>query len=392
MVVIGYGGAQVQKEINGFRVHWVHQKRQLGTADAVRTALKKMHLKKGPLLILSGDVPLIRPNQLIQLKDKFEETGSALTMMTTDLKDPTGYGRVVRSRSGELARIVEQREATEADQAIQEINAGIYLMQIEEVLGAIQEIQKSPVKKEYYLTDLVEILIKKGKRVTSTWVAESEACLGINNKEQLVAAEELLRKNINQGWMQKGVLLKNPDTISIGPDVKIEPEVVIHQGVVLDGKTHIGRGAVILPYTVIEDSKVARFASVGPFSHLRPGSDVGPEARVGNFVELKKTVLKKGAKANHLTYLGDAVVGENTNIGCGTITCNYDGFKKHKTILGNNVFVGSDVQFVAPVKVESGAWIAAGTTVTQNVPAKSLAISRVEQKNIKGWARRRGKR
>ncbi|MBI4373776.1 MAG: bifunctional N-acetylglucosamine-1-phosphate uridyltransferase/glucosamine-1-phosphate acetyltransferase [Deltaproteobacteria bacterium] len=228
--------------------------------------------------------------------------------------------------------------------------------------------------------------------MVSQLVSEPDECLGINSRLDLARSENWLRRKINEGWMARGVTMKDPDSIAIDPDAVLGKEVTIHAGVIITGKSRIGEGVELLPYSVIEESDVKALARIGPFAHLRPGSVVGKGAHVGNFVELKKARLMKGVKANHLSYLGDTVIGEGTNVGAGTITCNYDGFKKQKTMIGKNVFIGSDVQFVAPVRIASGAWIGAGTTVTQNVPPGALAVSRAPQKNIKGWVRKRIRR
>ncbi|MBI4196525.1 MAG: bifunctional UDP-N-acetylglucosamine diphosphorylase/glucosamine-1-phosphate N-acetyltransferase GlmU [Deltaproteobacteria bacterium] len=392
LAVVGHQAASVKKLFPNKKVEWVLQKEQLGTAHAVLSAASFLKGHKGPLLILSGDVPLLRLETLRSLQTKFEEERASLAFLTTELFDPSGYGRVVRDGDGEVDRIVEEKEASPEQKELREINAGIYLAETEEILKPLREIRRSPLKKEYYLTDLVEHLLREGKKVVSVFSKESGECLGINDRSQLAGAEELLRQRINLEWMKKGVSLRHPSSIWISSETVIEPDVIIHPGVIINGRSRISRGAEIFPYSVVEDSVVGVGARIGPFARLRPGSFVGEGARVGNFVELKKTVMKKGAKANHLTYLGDAVVGEGANVGCGTITCNYDGFRKNRTVIGKKVFIGSDVQLVAPVTIGDNAWVGAGTTVTKAVPSGSLAVSRVEQKNIKGWVKQKRKK
>ncbi|MBI2083766.1 MAG: bifunctional UDP-N-acetylglucosamine diphosphorylase/glucosamine-1-phosphate N-acetyltransferase GlmU [Deltaproteobacteria bacterium] len=389
IVVFGHQAKKVKETFRDSKVTWVLQKKQKGTADAVLSASRVLLGSKGPLFILYGDVPLLRIETLRQMQRSFYQEKATLTFLTTFVKNPTSYGRIIRNTAGEVIRIVEEKDATAEEKKVCEVNSGLYLVDCQEVLKGVREIEKSLVTGEYYLTDLIEQFLRKGKKVVSVVADDSQECLGINSRLELARAESQLRRRINESWMARGVTMRNPDSISIDADVMLERDVQIHQGVVVTGKSRIHKGAEILPYSVIEESEIKSFARIGPFAHLRPGSVVGEGGHVGNFVELKKARLMKGVKANHLSYLGDTVIGEGTNVGAGTITCNYDGFKKHKTVIGKNVFIGSDVQFVAPVKVENGAWIAAGTTVTKKVPRDSLAITRVEQKNINGWVKRR---
>ncbi len=387
-VVIGHQAGRVRSTFRGEKVRWILQKRQLGTAHATLTALAREKNLRGRLFILYGDVPLLSLATLKKMQEVFLAEKPSLLLLTTFLDDPKGYGRIIRNGTGRIARIIEEREATPEEAKIQEVNSGIYLANAEEILAPLQEITRSRRGKEYYLTDLVEQLLRGGKKVVSLSTAP-EGCLGINSPEELADAEGLLRRQRNRDWIRKGVILRQPDSVAVDPAAILEPGVVLHQGVIIEGACRIERGAVILPYSVIESSRVRAGARVGPFAHLRPGSDVGRGAHVGNYVELKKATLKAGVKANHLSYLGDAVVGEGTNVGAGTITCNYDGFKKHRTTIGKKVFIGSDVQFVAPVKIADEAWIGAGTTVTKHVPRGALALSRVNQENRLGWVRQK---
>lgn len=392
VVVVGYQASQVRKQFREKNITWVLQKRQRGTADAVKIAAKYLKKIGGPLLILSGDVPLLSLDLLRQMMEKFESERPALAFLTTKLTDPSGYGRVIRNGHCEVIRIVEHLDASEEEKGIQEINAGLYLGESGEIFEALEEIPCRHPKNEYYLTDLVEILLKKGKKVLGILTPESNECLGINTREQLILAEESLRKKRNASWIRKGILLKNPDTIIIGPDVQLFPPLTIHQGVSLYGKSRVESGVEILPYSVVEDSWVKKGARIGPFAHLRPGSVVGEEAEIGNFCELKKARLGKKVKSHHVSYLGDAVIGAGTNVGAGTITCNYDGFKKHQTKIGKKVFIGSNTEIVAPRRIGDGAYIGAGTTLTRDVPKGALALTRVEQKNVRGWATKKRKR
>ena len=390
MSVVGHRSGDVKKAV-GKGVIFVLQRRQRGTADAVLAAGRQIAKLKGPLFILSGDIPLLTREVLDRMRATFERENADLVLLTGRLDDPIGYGRIVRNGDGGISRIVEEQDAVDGEKKINEVNAGIYLARPEILLEPLKRIQKSSVSGEYYLTDLVGLLLEEGKSVATVEASDEDGWQGINSAAELAEAERRLRQRGNRDWIGRGVILKNPNHIMISPETVLERGAVIHTGVVFEGKCRVGRGTTILPYSVIEESRIGRNCKIGPFAHLRPGSVVGDGAHIGNFVELKKTVMKKGAKANHLTYLGDAVVGEGTNVGCGTITCNYDGFAKRKTVLGKKVFVGSDVQFVAPVRVGAGAWIAAGTTVTRNVPPGALALSRSEQKNIRGWVRKRAR-
>ena len=390
MSVVGHRSGDVKKAV-GKGVIFVLQRRQRGTADAVLAAGRQIAKLKGPLFILSGDIPLLTREVLDRMRATFERENADLVLLTGRLDDPIGYGRIVRNGDGGISRIVEEQDAVDGEKKINEVNAGIYLARPEILLEPLKRIQKSSVSGEYYLTDLVGLLLEEGKSVATVEASDEDGWQGINSAAELAEAERRLRQRVNRDWIGRGVILKNPNHIMISPETVLERGAVIHTGVVFEGKCRVGRGTTILPYSVIEESRIGRNCKIGPFAHLRPGSVVGDGAHIGNFVELKKTVMKKGAKANHLTYLGDAVVGEGTNVGCGTITCNYDGFAKRKTVLGKKVFVGSDVQFVAPVRVGAGAWIAAGTTVTRNVPPGALALSRSEQKNIRGWVRKRAR-
>ena len=389
IVVVGHQAREVKKtfgSLTGQKITWVNQGKPLGTGHAVLTASSQVKLS-GEVLILYGDVPLLRLETLQQMQRSFSEKQSDLMVATTHLEDPSHYGRILRNERGEVEGIVEEKELNPQQKRIQEINLGIYWLKAD-LLGLLKRVKKSAVKREYYLTDLVSETIQAGKKVAGFVLKDSEEALGVNTREELSHAARLLQTRINQDWMKAGVTLLDPATTWIEPSVQMASDVVIHPGVVIQGKTQIASGAQVLAYSVIEESVVKAGARIGPFAHLRPGSVIGEGAHVGNFVETKKTTLGKGAKANHLTYLGDAEIGAGTNVGAGTITCNYDGKKKHQTKIGKNVFIGSDTQLVAPVRVGDGALIGAGTTVTKDVPSRALVLSRVEQKNIL----RRGKR
>lgn len=385
VVITGHGSAQVRKTFAGEKVIWALQSKQLGTAHAVLCGLAALKEKKGLLYILYGDVPLLRPETLASMREVMKKEDASLVFLTADLHNPTGYGRVVREMNGGVARIVEEKEAEAWEKEIAEINTGIYLVRIEDVLGPLQKVKKSIAKGEYYLTDLVEELIAQDKKVATVTTPNDAEGLGVNNRAELAHADGVLQNRICRRWMESGVTMMSPETIRIDARAHLEPDVVLHSGVIIEGASRIGKGAEIFAYSVIEESEIGAGAKVGPFAHVRPHSKVGAGAHVGNFVELKKTSLGPGAKANHLAYLGDTTVGARANVGAGTITCNYDGFHKYPTVIGEEAFIGSDTQLVAPVKVGKRAWVGAGTTITQDVPDGALAVSRQKQQNIPGY-------
>jgi bifunctional UDP-N-acetylglucosamine pyrophosphorylase/glucosamine-1-phosphate N-acetyltransferase len=392
IVLTGHGGAEVRRAFAGDRLTWATQPQQLGTAHGVLCGLRALKARSGPLFILYGDVPLLKRETLERMRQTFEKEEASLVVLTAALKNPEGYGRIIREGNGEIARIVEDKEAEDWEREVREVNTGIYLARLEDVRGPLQKVKKSIVKGEYYLTDLIAELIAEGKRVATVAAEDEDEVRGVNTRAELAQADQVLQARIRRRWMEAGVTMLAPETIRIDSRARIEPDAVLHPGVIVEGECRIARGAEILPYSVIEDSEVGAGARVGPFAHLRPHSKVGPGAHVGNFVELKKTRLGPGAKANHLAYLGDTVVGARANVGAGTITCNYDGFHKYPTVIGEEAFIGSDTQLVAPVKVGKRAWVGAGTTVTQNVPDGALAVSRQKQQNIPGYDSRKRRR
>ena len=409
VVVIGHQADKVRDVLSGKDVDIVHQAEQKGTADAVKAGMDAIRGFKGMALILCGDVPLITSETISDLIAAHEKEHASVTVLTTCVEDPSGYGRVVRNSDGSLLRIVEERDADNEIRAIKEVNTGIYVFDSGFLSDVIYEIRSENAQKEFYLTDSIEIGIKKGLRVSAYKTGETEEVIGINSRIELSRVEELMRRRINNGHMLNGVTLINPEIIYIDMGVSIGQDVTIYPGTIIQGDTTIGESCTIYSNNrivdsrigscvtikdscVIEGSAIGDGSQVGPFAHLRPGSILGKNVRIGNYVELKKAVVGDGSKANHLTYLGDAEVGSGVNIGAGTITCNYDGWEKHKTIIGNNVFVGSDVQFVAPVKIGDEAFIAAGSTVTKDVPPGALAISRAKQENRDGWVEQKKKR
>lgn len=401
--VVGHQAATVRSAVADTGVHFVEQTEQRGTGHAIQCARPSIAGYEN-ILVLSGDVPLIRPETLEQLWQFHQAQEAAMTILTAAPEDPTGYGRVLRKAPGspEVEAIIEQKALTPDQQSLREINSGIYAFKTAPLLAHLDRLTANNAHGELYLTDMAGLLGAAGERVVAIEAAETAEVLGANTIAELVGLDATLRAATANRLMASGVTIFRPDTCVIDADVEIAPDTVIEPFVQLLGRTRIGSDCRIRSYSVIEnctlgdrillrqscilaESTVADGAKIGPFAHLRPGSDIGEDAHVGNFVETKKARLGKGAKANHLTYLGDAEVGEGTNIGAGVITCNYDGVHKHKTQIGKGVFVGSDSTLVAPVSIEDGAYIGAGSCITQDVPSGALAVGRARQVTMEGW-------
>jgi len=402
IVVVGYQADRIKERFKDPLIHFVLQEEQLGTGHAVLQAMPFLQSFTGTVLILCGDVPLVRVETLHSFINTFREKGSSLSVLTTVVERPSGYGRIIRSEEGWLERIVEEKDATEEERLIREINTGIYCVRASLLLEELGEIGQKNAQGEYYLTDLVEIARKKGLRCSAHWVADAVEVMGINTRVDLAIANEVLRREKVRELMLSGVTVIDPKTTYVDKMVEVGRDTVLYPNCTLQGRTKMGERCVIEPNSkisdstignevtihsnsVITESKIEEGVSIGPFAHLRPLSEVKTKAKIGNFVEVKKSVIGKGSKANHLAYIGDSTLGEEVNIGAGTITCNYNGFEKHPTVIGDRVFVGSNVELVAPVKVGSRSSIGAGTTITKDVPEGALAISRVKQKNIRGW-------
>jgi bifunctional UDP-N-acetylglucosamine pyrophosphorylase/glucosamine-1-phosphate N-acetyltransferase len=382
------------------------QEPQLGTGHALLQAEPALRGRTGTVVLLSGDVPLLRGATLETLVRTHVGRGAAATVLTATVDDPHGYGRIVRDPDGGIAAIVEHRDANDDQRRIAEINSGIYAFDLAPLFEALRSIAASNAQGEYYLPDLVSIYRARGLPVETVVADDAREILGVNSRKELAEVTAILRTRRNDELLASGVTIVDPATAFIGPDVTVASDTVIHPGVYLEGRTRIGSRCVIHSgvrivdsvidddvvinnFCVITESHVARGARLGPFAHIRPQSEVGEDAHVGNFVELKKTALGRGSKANHLSYLGDATVGEKVNVGAGTITCNYDGVKKHPTVIEDGAFIGSDTQLIAPVRVGRDAYVAAGSSITEDVPAEALAIARGRQTNKVGWARRK---
>lgn len=397
-------GNQADSVISAFgdRATFARQSEPKGTGDAVRSALPSLG-KKGRVLILYGDTPLLRGDTLAGFVRAAQ--GARAAILTAAFPDPAGYGRIVRQEGGEFLKIVEEKDANPEERAIREVNTGVYLLDLEDLLPFIAHLGTQNAQGEAYLTDLFGLLAQRGHSVRLIPAPVSEETVGINDRVQLQAATAFMRRRILERWMRDGVTVEDPDTTWVEAGVQLEEDVTLLAGVRLTGDTHIAKGSVIGPDTeishsrigegtrvwrsVVERSTVGKDVQIGPFSHLRPGCEVGDKVEVGNYAELKNTKVGKGTKAHHHSYLGDAVIGENVNIGAGAITVNYDGVKKHVTHIEDDVFVGCNVNLIAPVKIGKGAYVAAGSTVNVEVPAESLAVARERQKNIEGWVRRK---
>lgn len=405
VVVVGRDRDRIAAAVGGRDVAWAVQDPPLGTGDAVRAARKALG-DGGPVVVLAGDTPLLRSETLARLVALRAEKNLAVSFLTFRPPDPGEFGRVLRDRAGRPAGIVEARNCTASQRRIGEVNAGVYCFAPEALWRALDRVARNPVSGEFYLTDTIALLARGGEKVGALAAEDWREAWGVNTRRDLAAAEELANRRSIERALDAGVTLVDPATVRIGPAVAFGEDVVLHPFVCLEGTTSLGAGAEVLPFTRLVDTtleaaaivgphceaegaRIGPRARVGPFARLRPGTVLEEGVRVGNFVETKNSVLRRGVKAQHLSYLGDADVGPGANVGAGVITCNYDGQKKHRTTIGEGAFLGSDSQLVAPVTVGRGAYVAAGTTVTEDVPDGALAISRPAQVNKEGWAGRR---
>ena len=406
-VVVGHQGDAVEAAFAGRGLGFVRQDPPLGTGHAVQAARERVASHPArTLLVVNGDLPLLRAETLDALLQAHRAGGAAATLLTVVLDDPAEYGRVVREADGSVRAIVENKDATAQEKRIREINAGIYAFERDALLEALGQLRPQNAQGEYYLTDVVGLLRKAGRRVNAMTAADSREGLGVNSHAELAAAARLLRRRRCEALMAAGVGIEDPETTFVGPEAEVEADALLRPFTLLEGRTRVAAGAVVGPFARVVDSVVGpgaqildhcllrecvveEGASVGPFAHVRPESRIGAGARVGNFVELKKTRLGAGSKAPHLSYIGDASVGPGVNIGAGTITCNYDGTHKHPTRIEAGSFVGSNTTLVAPVTIGEGAYIAAGSAITEDVPPGALALGRARQVNKAGWAEAR---
>ncbi len=381
-------------------VQYVVQDKQLGTGHAIMMAEEKLKDYGGDIMVVCGDTPVLTSETLEKMYKKHTESGAVTTILTSIVEDPYGYGRIVKENNTVKA-IVEEKEAKEDEKKIKEINAGVYCFDSKKLFEALSKIEKHVEKDEYYLTDVIGINVNDGEKVETYILENNEEVLGVNSKVQLAEADAILRNRKNTDLMNNGVILIDPKNTYIEDSVEIGIDTVIYPGALLQGKTVIGKNCeitgdtrildskignnVIIQSSVIKESILEQGVTIGPFAHIRPKSHLKEKVHIGNFVEVKKSVLETGVKAGHLTYLGDAEIGADTNIGAGTITCNYDGKNKHKTKIGRNVFIGSDTMLVAPLEIGDEALTGAGSVITKDVPSNALGVARSKQTIKKEW-------
>ncbi len=409
LAVIGQDAERVRAALEGLPVQFVMQTEQLGTGHAVMTASREIESLKGDLIVVFGDAPRIKTETLKELVEHHRQTGAALTLLTAVMPDPFGYGRILRTPEGRIRGIIEEKDATAAQRKIAEVNPGFYCFQIPPLVESLKRLTNENAQREYYITDLIEIEYSRGLRIETVAHDDFEELRGINSRRELAEISASFRKGKNLELMASGVTLIDPERTYIDLDVSIEKDVTIYPMVTLEGNTHIGEGSVIhsgtriahstigagvtvLNSCLITNSSIGRGTNVGPFAQLRNHAQVGENCRIGNFVEIKKSALGDGTKAAHHAYLGDATIGRNVNIGAGVITCNYDGTRKHATIIEDDVFVGTDSQLIAPVRVGRGAYVAAGSSITEDIPPEALGIGRARQVNKIDWVKRRKER
>lgn len=403
IVIVGHGAEAVQDTL-GTRVEYAVQEEQLGTGHAVQMAEAELAGKSGATLVVCGDTPLLTAETLEALLAHHEAQQAKVTVLTAIADDATGYGRVVRGEDGNVTKVVEHKDASEAELAINEINTGTYVFDNELLFDALKQVGNNNAQGEYYLPDVISIAKEAGEVVAAHTAPTFDETIGVNDRVALSQAEAIMRKRTNERLMREGVTFMDPTSTYISPDVVIGSDTVIYPGAVILGKTTIGSECVIGPnsdirnsviedhavvrQSVVTDSRIGEAAQVGPFAHLRQQAVLGANTRVGNFVEIKKSTFGDGAKASHLSYIGDASIGERVNLGCGSITVNYDGKNKFETVVEDDAFVGCNVNLIAPVKVGKGAIVAAGSTITSDVPEEALAIARERQTNKEGYTKR----
>ena len=403
-IIIGKGADLVKERTKSRNVFYSLQEEQLGTGHAVKCAKDFLQGKKGVVAIFTGDAPLIMADTVEKLINTHIEKGNSVTILTSVIQNPTGYGRVIR-KNEDVEKIVEHKDCNEEELKVNEVNAGMYCFDIEELLTSLERLSNNNAQGEYYLTDVIEILKSQNKKI-GAMITDFEETIGVNSRVELSIAEDILKKRINKKHMENGVTIIDTNNTYIGADVKIEQDVIIYPGNIIEGNTEIGCNTVIYPNSRISDSiigtnveiqssvilesKIGNDTTVGPFAYIRPESTIGDKVRIGDFVEIKKSVIGDETKVSHLTYIGDAEVGSGCNFGCGTVVVNYDGKSKNKTIIGDNSFIGCNTNLISPVEVKNNTYIAAGSTITIEVPEGALAVARAKQVNIKGWVKKKG--
>ncbi|UKS31335.1 bifunctional UDP-N-acetylglucosamine diphosphorylase/glucosamine-1-phosphate N-acetyltransferase GlmU [Paenibacillus sp. HWE-109] len=401
LVIVGFGAEEVKGYL-GDRADYALQEQQLGTGHAVLQAKEALGEEEGMTVVICGDTPLISAATLRSTIELHQQSGAAATILTAKLDEPQGYGRIIRGEDGQVTRIVEQKDCNSEEAAVQEINTGTYIFDNQKLFKALASVTNSNTQNEYYLTDVIGILKSANEVVQGYCMADAAESIGVNDRVALAEAERLFKERINREHMLGGVTMIDPSNTYIEVGVTIGADTVLLPGTILRGNTTIGEACTIGPQTeiidsvvkdevtikqsVLQDAFVDNEASVGPFAYLRPGANIGKQVKIGDFVEIKNATLGDGSKVSHLSYVGDAVVGTNVNIGCGAITVNYDGFNKSLTEIGDDAFVGSNVNLIAPVKIGNGAYVVAGSTITHAVPDGDLAIARERQTNKPGYA------
>lgn len=403
-VIIGKGADLVKENTKSRNISYSLQEEQLGTGHAVKCAIDFLKGKRGTVAIFNGDAPLITEETIEELFKTHKENENSATILTSILNDASGYGRIIR-KGNEVLKIVEHKDCNDEELKVKEINSGMYCFEIESLVECLGNLSNNNSQGEYYLTDVIGMLKEKNEKVGALVISYEET-LGVNSRVQLAEVEAVLRKRINNKHLENGVTIIDPNTTYIGIDVEIGQDTIIYPGNVLEGNTVIGKNCVLYPNSrinnsvigesvdiqssVILESKIGNQTTVGPFAYIRPESIIGNNVRVGDFVEIKKSTIGNNTKVSHLTYVGDAEVGEGCNFGCGTVTVNYDGKNKNKTIIGNNSFIGCNTNLISPVTVEDNTYIAAGSTITNNVKSGELAVARAKQRNIEGWVDKKG--
>ena len=403
VLVVGFGGELVEQEMKG-EAEVVFQYEQLGTAHALMQSFQVLQSFTGDILVLCGDTPLVTTDTLKRLVMSHRENGAWATVLTAKMEDPSGYGRIIRDSGDKLSRIVEQKDATTGEMLINEVNTGIYCFKSEGLYEALTLLKPDNAQGEYYLPDIIEYYVREGRVVSAVSEADPVEIMGINDRFQLALAQNTMGQRIKRQVLMSGVTMMDPDTVYIDAGVIIGRDTTIYPNTMIEGQTTIGQGCSIGPFTqlisarigdnvtvrqsIIEDSQTGNDCLIGPYSYIRPGCVLDNQVKVGDFVELKKVTIGQGSKVPHLSYVGDAVLGQRVNVGAGTITCNFDGEKKWNTTIEDNAFIGSNTNLVAPVRVGTGAVIAAGSTITKDVPEGALGVAREKQTNLPGWSSR----
>ncbi len=402
VTIVGFGAEAVQETL-GDQSSFVVQEEQLGTGHAVQQAEDMLQHMEGTTLVVCGDTPLIEAETFQALVDHHEQTNAKATILTAQAPDPAGYGRVIRNEHNEVERIVEHKDASDAELLVSEINTGTYCFDNKALFHALQHVSNDNAQGEYYLPDVIQILKQQAETVGAYMTADFEETLGINDRVALAEAEVIMKRRINEKHMRNGVTIIDPSNTYIGMDVEIGQDVIVHPGSMIYGVTKIGENSVIGPHTEINnmnigervvmkqsvamDSTIANDVHVGPYAYIRPKTNVLDHAKVGHFVEVKQSTIGEGSKIPHLSYVGDAKIGNHVNVGCGTITVNYDGREKHETIIEDGAFIGCNANLVAPITIGEDAFVAAGSTVTKDVPSEALAFGRARQANKEGYAK-----